>query len=839
MLTYVLPFETIAESDRPRVGGKGYTLARLTQAGFPVPPGFCLTQEALHRHLTANELQGATPESLRRAVVEAPLPDDVHDALWRAWKQLTGGKEMPLAVRSSSPMEDGQRASFAGQYDTLLNVQGMDSLVRAVKMCWASLWADRALAYHARQADAPSAQAMGVVVQVMVQAGWAGVAFTLDPTDGKGHCLVIEAVPGLGEALVSGQVRPYRCRVDRRTLRAAPDAPDDGRGGRSPPDDVIRRVADLALRVEAAQGTPQDVEWAWEGDRLYLLQARPITTLDSPSAGRAVRWTRENVGEVVPEVVTPLTWSVMEPMGNQGVRAFLRRMGLPAPPEVALFGRFYGRVYLNETRLHQVFHAFYPSEIGREATGLGRWLRRLRAVPRLMALALRAGWTLVALPIELNRFVRRLYRELEVEAQEDTPTDPALLLGRVDRWQQVCHEGMEIHLAVTVMAGLTYAWLEKLVTAWRPTPTLSVASLMTGLDGMESAEVGLALRDLACWAAAAPKVRDILLAHPPEPTAPLWGEVAGALQKTATGQMFWARLKTFLEQHGHNSLHEFELAFPRWCESPGYVLAALQNHLRADQVVGSDEVLRSQRAVRREAEREMRGALRWGLRRLLFELSLRLAQSYSTYRENAKYYFVKAYSQLRQAYLALADALVAKGMLDEPADLFFLTHSQVCALTEGGMSLAEVRTCVGERRAAQSYYQSVEPPSAIEQSPDGRHRAVLADLPSPSVTLKGLGASPGRVTGRARVVLDPSRSARLEPGEILIAPATNPAWSPLFLTAGALVTEIGGLLSHAAIVAREYGVPAVLNVPGVTARIRNGQLVTVDGELGIVQVLEG
>jgi phosphohistidine swiveling domain-containing protein len=858
----VLPFEAVIETDKVQVGGKGYTLARLAQLGYPVPPGFCLTRGALQRHLTANGLDEAAQrileggdstalKALQRAVIESPLPSDVLDALRTGWRQL-GNEDRPLAVRSSSLMEDGQRVSFAGQHETLLDVRGEEMLTRAVKTCWASLWSDRATDYRAHLAGASSPDAMGVVVQVMVLCDWAGVAFTRDPAAHDDDCLVLEAIPGQGEALVAGKVSPRRYWMSRTTGQwTAPPAGGDSADGR-PPDDLIQQVADLALRVEQALSAPQDVEWAWSGERLYLLQARPITTgiyvseamedsRSAPSKKRSVLWTRENVGEVVPDVITPLTWSVMDSLSNDGAHALLRRFGLPVDRSTRLFELFYGRVYLNETQLQDIFHAFYISELDRRASGGRRWLRRLGAGAFLAQLALRTAWAFASLPGELEHFVRRLQRTADANGRgRMSATEPTLAdqLGEVEHWLQVDQEGMRIHLAVTVLASLLYTLLEKLVIAWRPSPNLPVAHLVTGLDGMQSARMGLALRDLARRVATDPEARAILMSLPTE-------AIPTALQQTPAGRRVWFELAAFLEQHGHSSLREFELAFPRWREAPTYVVAILQNYLQADQLTSGDAVHQGQVAVRRDAERRMRRALNRGLervlptRRLLFEVVLHLAQRYSVRRENAKYHFVLAHGQLRQAYLTLADRLMAQGLLDEVSDIFFLTWAEIGILAQGKITAADRRAWVSERRRTQERHQRLEPPAAIERLPDGQYRTTLVTPPPSAATLSGLGASAGRAMGRARVVLDPACSARLEPGEILIAPTTNPAWAPLFLAAGALVTEVGGLLSHAAIVAREYGLPAVLNVPGATTRIHDGQLVMVDGETGVVQVLEG
>ena len=537
-------------------------------------------------------------------------------------------------------------------------------------------------------------------------------------------------------------------------------------------------------------------------------------------------WTNDNVGEVVPGVVTPLSWSLLEPLSNGAFRYFLRQMGVRHYPQAGLFGLFYGRVYLNLTRFQALLRRFYPSEVG---VGLSSW-QRLGAAFTLLKTAVRAVWLLLTLPGQAKRYIAEVPGQRR--ARGDHGRASADLLADIARWQEVCQRGMNVHLAITIFANLLYELLDKLVQRWRGDAHVTAAELVTGLPGMRSAEVGRALRSLARRAAAIPEARQILLNSPPE-------EVLPRLRACPATESLLADLEAFLAEHGHASQQEFELMAPRWRDDPTPVLSMLRGHVRAADSADAED----QAAVRQWATRTIRSRLVGGLERLIplrwafLALLLRWTQEYSVLRENMKYTFVLAYGQLRENYLTLAKHLVEGGRLDAADDIFFLRAEEVTRLVSGGLEASAVRDLIARRRRERECHLATDAPPTIKEHGEERRqqRAPQAERPTDGV-LQGLAASPGRVTARARVMLDPSDAAVLQKGEVLVAPATNPAWSPLFLTAGALVTEIGGLLSHGAIVAREYGLPAVLNVKDATRVIRTGQLLTVDGWQGTIYI---
>jgi phosphohistidine swiveling domain-containing protein len=804
MLT--LRFDQIEETACDQAGGKGYTLARLRQAGFPVPPGFVVTAEAYRAVIAANGLDvliadavacgdpASASARIEAAFEEAEIPSVVATAIHDAYLALGEGE---VAVRSSALTEDSDIASFAGQYETVLDVIGPNSLVGAVRCCWASLWSEWVLAYRACLPDASNVPAMAVVVQRMVPAAQAGVALTLDPVTGRRDIIVVEAVEGSGDALTGGRTTPHRYVVspDGGCLQDDTGVLDAAR---------LESVARLVQGVETWAGRPQDVEWVLDDTgQLHLLQARPITILGSSEVGGAIRWTRDNVGEVIPEPVTPLSWSVLEPLGNSAFAGVLRRLGVSEYPDGGLFGRFYGRVYFNQTLFQAMMGRFYISRTG--------W----QALPRLMWSALRALLLLRRLPAESQESIQ------VIAEHRRSKRDLAF-------WRRLSARAMEAHLAVSAMAELLYQALDKLLNLW-DVDAIAVTALTAGLTGVRSAEAGQALAALAGEICRDRDLRTLMLTTDVE-------DLHTRLSETVSGRRLWAQIEAFLAQHGHSAAQEFELAAPRWRDDPTIILKTLRTQLCAEGRAPPADPGKARREAVARVERE----LSWP-QRVVFRHVLRWTQSLTVSRENLKYHIVIAVGHLRDLYLAQAETLVAAEQLARSEDIIFLTADEVADLAEGALMPDESEKRVAERRQNWEAAKRVTSPFALDQLADGRLQTVAMpsavsdeDIP----LLRGFAASPGVYTGRARVVLTPEDGAKLEPGEVLVTPATSPGWAPVLLSAGALITEIGGTLSHGAIIAREYGLPAVLNVADATQRIRSGQMLQVDGGQGLVQLLE-
>ncbi|MBU0704191.1 MAG: hypothetical protein KKC18_10045, partial [Chloroflexi bacterium] len=706
MTDFILHFDQVKESHRDRSGGKGYALARLYQAEFPVPPGFVVTADAYRAFVAANGLDALLVEALvdgdsariRAAFEEAEIPSSVTAAVRDAYVAFGEGG---VAVRSSALAEDSATASFAGQHETFLEISGVDALLAAVRRCWASLWSERALTYRHHLGRVVDAPAMAVVVQQMVSAAQSGVAFTLDPVSSRRDMTIVEAVAGMGETLVSGRATP-----DRYVVRRGEELPQAGGGVLD--DGRLAAVVRLARDVESWAGQAQDVEWALDGvGEVYLLQARAITAAprnvprnqvfqEKPGFYSATHWTRDNVGEVIPDPVTPLSWSVLDPLGNRSFAGVLRRLGLGGYPDAGLFGRFYGHVYFNQTFFQAMMSRFYPSRAG--------W----RAAPRLALTALRALLLLRRLPEESEDVIEMiLERRRSEEGLSLAALAPGDVLARLADWRRLGVAVMEVHLAVSVIAELLYQALDKLSARWSD-GEVAAAALTTGLTGVRSAETGQALIALARQVCQDERLRGLVLATTPE-------MLPARLAETKAGRALWSQIEAFLSEHGHSAAQEFELAAPRWRDEPAVVLGALQAHVRAAVPPLSSPPsgrIEGGIAARLEAVARVEGRL-WLSKRWFFRYLLRWTQSFIVARENLKYHFVVAHSRLRQLYLALADQFIAAGQLNDPDDAFFLTADEVAALADG--SLESALDLVAERRRAWVADQRTAPPLAFEQ----------------------------------------------------------------------------------------------------------------------------
>ncbi|MBI4499394.1 MAG: hypothetical protein HY689_16020 [Chloroflexi bacterium] len=843
-------------------GTKAATLARLRRAGLPVPPGFCLTVAAYQMVLATAGLADTDPDPAgarqQAALRAAWWPPDLKAALAQAYRDLGEG---PVAVRSSGVAEDLAGASYAGQYETFLNVEGLAEVQRAVRACWASALAPRALAY--RRQHGGGRAAMGVLVQRMVPAEAAGVLFTRAP-QGDQAALVIEAARGLGDAVVSSRTTPDRYRLRRDTLElVALEAGDPASDGGSPvapalTPEAARTLAALGLQVEGLLGGPQDIEWAWAGGRPCILQARPITTVSSPPpreaallrhARRYDLWSRANVGEVFPGVVSPLAWSAIRETFQGYYQDLARKMGARPDEMGEVFGLFYGRVYVNIGVTHHLVTEhlgfssdYFETSLGGPGRAEGlplprhpmRWttlLRRLPAILRQMRTTQRLPDQAASIVAEAAAWDRR-FRDAEVRSWslEDlvqANRELGAFLG----------PGWVFHVRASGEAMSAFGMLASLLDAWFHDPALA-NDLVTGLTTLTTAEIAVALWRIARRAAADRDLRARIAAT----EAP---DLPAALSTSPAGRACWQELCRFLEQYGHRANNELDSREPRWADDPRPILATFRGYVLADAAQDPGGYAARQRQRREDAERAVLRRLAHPLdrvvpvRRALFRMLVARARRLLPLRENVKHELLRVGRHQRRVLLALGERLVALGLLEAPDDIFFLEVGEVEALagTRREALGARLRRRVRQRRQERAQYLALDPPEIIVPG----HAVPRAPAPAPAAAgrvLTGLGASSGRVTGPARVLTDPGQADQLRPGEVLVAPFTDPGWTPVFPLAAAIVMDLGGLLSHGAIIAREYGIPAVVNVRSGTHRIRTGQIITVDGARGTVLLEE-
>jgi pyruvate,water dikinase len=821
-MTDLRTFEQIGPGDADAVGGKGLSLGRLAGAGLPVPAGFCVTTAAYRR------LRGRPPE----------MGSDFVRQLHEAYQRLGGG---PVAVRSSATAEDGAVTSFAGQQETFLGVTGADAVCVAVARCWASLDSERAAAYRRRQGVSADGLAMAVVVQRLVHAEVAGVLFTRDPLDAEGRRMLVEAAWGLGEGVVSGRVSPDRYHLDRQSgcvlerhvgMKAVEVTAD---GEREVPaerqhlpclDDArLAELAELGRRVEALYGEARDVEWAWAEGRFWLLQARPITAADAADralarhheivnlVGRAepggTVWSRFNVPEGMPEP-TSMTWALVDRLlsGRGGCGLMYRDIGYgrqASAAEESVYDLIAGRVYCNLSREARRHPGWLPVEYPFAA---------LKADP-LQALAprpvrdpSRAGplfWLLLPLrlPFLTAAAVRRVVRLGALSAgfadhfrQEVLPAFTAEVdRAAADDWSQLDTPALLERFNYWVRRTLDEFARDSL----KPTALATVAR--AGLEGWLRRKLGPERARAA--------LGELSMGVKPDPEA----DLTGALRDLAAGRL---GREEFLKRFGHRGSQDMELAQPRWAEDPSAL-----DHLPAPaEALAGDEPAQRWEKVAAEAGLS-------ALERAALDPQVRALHTYLGLRETAKHHFMRGYALIRRALVELDCRHRLNG------GVFFLTPDELPRLVQG----EDFAALVAERRRWRAAMLSLELPPVLFSDD---LEAIGRPLPVEGAdTLQGLPLSAGAAEGPALVLSEPRTDGLPAEPYVLVCPSTDPAWVPLFARARGLVMEVGGVLSHGAIVAREYGLPAVAGIPGVQKRLRTGQRLRVDGARGTVTVLPG
>ncbi|SDL36282.1 PEP/pyruvate-binding domain-containing protein [Tessaracoccus oleiagri] len=834
-------------------GGKGANLLRLRSAGFPVPD-FVIVPTDEYRAFVAEYGLAATIEgALRsdpgraseaiRAAFRQPVPSAQRDRLLALVRPLLDGR---VAVRSSATAEDLPGASFAGQQDTFLDVVGEEAVLGAVVECWSSLWTERTISYRDRNRIDHDAVALAVVVQEMVPAEASGVLFTADPLTGRRDVTVVDAVAGLGERLVSGAVVPDHFEIDASgsVVRRAPAGATPVLG-----DLVLRELAALGRRIESAMGGPQDVEFTVVADRLQVVQSRPVTTLyplPVPSPRDAV-WASVGAFQGMLEPITPLGRDVLQAAiggappvfaapaldhrDNHYLAAAGERLWVRIDPvlRTRIAGRLPGPIKGVDPNAAAVVAQLVESGEYRprraNTLGLVRYL--LPFVVRLLPGVLRGLRRPAAARRHVNERGRWLIDGLERRARDaDGRGTPELRLAarvRAVHWfAEHAFTTMLPAFGPIMGPGIGMILVLRHLAARTGLPDADALALtgLRSLPGNVTTEMDLALWDVAKRIRANAEAREAL--GDPEASAARFA--AGELPAVAQ-----QGLRDFLDRYGMRGVAEIDLGVPRWRERPEEVIRTLAAYLTLEPGQAPD-------VLHEQGEREARAALRRLERassppagRLIRFLGSRVRGLFGA-RETPKFVLVQCLGFLREALLRTGEDLVERGRLERAEDVFLLHLEEL----RDAFTLQGLAERVDERRSLRALEERRSRVPVIMVG-DGR-TFYDAGVPGDG-DLAGLGVSPGIVEGRARVVEHPGSSA-LEPGEILVCRGTDPAWTPLFLTAAGLVTEVGGLMTHGSVVAREYGLPAVVGVANATEALAPGQRIRIDGTTGAITFLD-
>jgi pyruvate,water dikinase len=865
MTRYTLPLAD-AGAVLETVGGKGASLARLSAAGLPVPDGFHVTTDAYRQFVQANGLQpgidsalagvqAAQPASLdsaahaiHAAFDRAMMPPEVAAAIGEAYGQMAG-EDPAVAVRSSATAEDLPELSFAGQQDTFLNQRGTTEVLAAVKRCWASLWTARAIGYRARNGIDQRSVSLAVVVQALVPAEAAGILFTANPVDGDRGQVVINAAWGLGEAVVGGRVTPDTLMVDKAggrilaretadkqvmTSRAAGgtvtlDTPEALRRAPVLDDWAAAELARLGVRIEALYGQPMDVEWALAGGRFAILQARPITALPPARAPVPTEWKlphpkghymRGSTADLLPDPLSPLYATLGFPaIAGIGFGRLMQTFMpggffLPEDYLCTINGYAYTGIHFTGRQWLLFFASVLPAFLRHLRRLIGYW--RDVARPRYASIA--ASW-------EERPFGSLPAAELLRAAREITGAAGEYMAG-------LLVGTMGTSAGAEMLFRRVYDRLVK-----RPGDPEATAFLL-GYDSTPI-QADKSLHDLAMRCLQHGQLAALVTATPGPQLAARLAQAGAPPDPVAGWEEFKARLQEHARRFGH-VIYELDFAKPLPLDDPAPWLEAIRMYARGE---GQDPHAR-QRALEERRVQSTDAMLRRlkGLRRWAFRKAVGWAQSMSAVRETALADIGLGYPALRAALRELGRRMAQAGAIAQADDIFWCEWAEVEAAggaLDRGAGLDKLAERVAQRKATWEAARRAVPPPMLP--PARRYMGIdmtdyipaTEDSQSADV-LKGNAASAGRVTAPACLLLGPEDFGRMRPGRILVASITTPAWTPLFAMAAGVVTDVGGPLSHGSIVAREYGIPAVLGTGVATRRIRDGQMVTVDGDAGTV-----
>ncbi|MGB3906257.1 MAG: PEP/pyruvate-binding domain-containing protein, partial [Anaerolineae bacterium] len=803
---------------------------------------------------------------IRDLIAQQEVPTAMVEQILEAYHRLAMelGKadvsEVPVAVRSSATAEDLPTASFAGQQDTYLNVWGTDELLECVRNCWASLWTARAVTYRAKQGFDHHKVYLAVVVQAMIDSEISGIMFTANPMTGNQDESVINASWGLGEAIVSGLVTPDTFTVRKsdghivsRQVGGKEHIIEYAREGgtverETPPerrevpalsDDQVAELVAVGQQIETHYGAPQDIEWGYARERFYILQSRPITTLAPPVAEEAaaeMEYNRTMFVEMFPDPLSPIFLSAIQPMLAGMLAFFFEAVGLKPPEGIEAVGVFYNQPYLNrnyiEAALDPLPQWIREQMVAQVVNPFTRYKEGPRGGLNLAYLRVAAQFLrfMVTFPDQLPPLVARYQAEVaEVAALPlDTISDEEvaaqihqLVFGTASRL-------LDYDFIMIALCNRAYQMLGRLLEPYFEESTQELRiKLISGVTGNATMETNKALWDLGQKAKASPVVSDVLRQYDE-------GEVMAYLKETPEGRAFLGEMKRFLSEYGHREIR-MDILYPTWGEDPSPVLSFMRGYLDTDEAQSPHKQQARLAKERQELMEVVRTRLAQDLRGRFviwpaFRWALKQTQIHTRERDTMHFELTRLFPPFRGLLLELGRRWKERGLFAERDDVFFLGLDELAEVAESPRSMHEL---IEERRSEFEANKGRAWPDIIrggeELSAEGRETAVVSEG-----QLGGLGASPGLATGVARVIRGPEEFGNLKNGDILVAPFTNPIWTPLFAIAGGVVTEVGGLLSHGAIVAREYGIPSVMGIPGAMDLVPEGETIAVDGNKGIV-----
>ena len=868
----ILPLASCTEPSL--VGGKAFGLARLIAGGFSVPPGLCLTTEAYDCALRAQGFSSAEQwqAALRSSGAERQrilfhchtilqnydirgLTAQFIEQVRLLGLPLSG----PWAVRSSATNEDGARASFAGVYRTRLGIP-IEDVGLAVKDLWMSIWDERVLNYHATSELTGAPPAMAIVLQPLLEASAAGVAYSVHPLTGRATQVVVNAVSGLAATLVDGRITPDQyvveiaednqpIRIGERTIAGQIQAlrmtdqglqqmtlPDEALGLATLSDEQLLTLARVVKQVEQTLGHPVDLEWLFDERGLWLLQARPISGLGAPRplTNDDCEWSRANFKETMPELPSPLGLSFLEQFMERYILAPYRRMGCVIPEGVSSVRTFQGRPYINMTLFYSLIVQLRgdPSLLAEQMGG-----ESITRVPEVRLLrwptVIRAGLVML---MEMRRAVRcgpAWFAEMKAMAAEQCPDririlsseDIAPRLDALAQWLDKRELTFGIAGGVAhclqMLGSLLPRWLGKDWRALLNGALQGQAAVISAQQIVRLAEiVGMVRRD-----------HSVTALFTTEPWDPM------EVRRKLDGSDVLRAFNSYLDDYGHRGIGESDPMSSRFADRPDLLLAVLRTQVLAPTSTTPADILQRQTMVRERALAEIRARFGWRFHRwIVFSWWYRRLCRFFALREANRHHLMYYSAATRSLLLRLGEWLVEQGKLSSQEDIFYLTIEARTDLLTGGSS--DWKRMIQARRAERDRHAPISVPDTIQDWQSvvrGTNASPIADSEG---VFHGIPISAGKVVGPVRFVKSMEDWVRVCRGDILVVAVIDPGMAPLFGVASGLIAEMGGTLSHGAIIAREYGLPAIANVTGIMARLNEGDRVSLDAERGEIIALD-
>ena len=861
------------------VGGKGWNLGRLERYGFQIPIGGVLSIKAYKEFIEANALSenfraisqiisvdNVHEESsikqldlLRNKIKSSEIPSRLNNELSHALQELNiSGK--PLAVRSSASMEDSTTISFAGIHDSFLNISGFNNLISAIKECYASLWTPRAVAYRRKMNVQDADVLLGVIIQEMIHAEAAGIGFSCDPRTGEENVIVINANFGLGESVVGGTIQPDEYYLDNNPRLAKPSIssikvghkkgmtiPKEDGGTKFSPtleledkqalsNQKIEQLGLIILRIFDSLGQSidnQDVEWVYDGKEFVLVQARPVTAIpkitypelrDQPEI-----WSNGNFRDAGPMVLSSLGAGISKDIVDIIFNVYLKAVGYPIIPGLKNSRIFNGRVYANLSLMqwrHYDCFGLTPSSTNEAMGGHQPEIQINEKGPYHGLRGLKRLYRLYKFLLELNKIkknalkafisVDRYTLELRKKDLRNLPDQDFLkmyteiMLARKDYIPTFAFMG----------GGATYPnqkLVDKLTKCFKSKGHSLATAILAGGAQITSAQHGYRIMELAQMVREDLEAKKFFHTQPFDPLN--WNNAL------PDNSLFKKAFIDFLDEYGHRGVYELEIFNPRWRENPSYLLDIIKNSIETADI---NKLKEQQKSMADQAWKEISQALPFYHKAIVHYWAKQAIQG-AELREMSKSVFVKFFEPLRLMFEEIGQRLQERAILEQKTDVYHCALSELFSILCDEWDGNRLKYLVTERKANKEKLERLDPPDLIID--DVANFVKPAQLVSGNV-LTGLGVAAGKASGLAKLIYHPNEWSKLEAGNIMVAPSTDPGWTPLFLKVSGIVMETGGFLSHGAIVAREYGIPSVVNIPGVMSIVSDDKLITVDGDNG-------